>query len=82
MSTGIFGPKLDIHISGIDLTFPHHPKEIAPTQSRSQTNWVGMFLHTRYLSIDWRKMAKSLKNFITIRDTWKEHERRIFKSQI
>ena len=79
MSTCIFGSELDIHVGGVDLAFPHHANEIAQTQAKFQDNWVSMFLHTGHLSIKGRKMAKSLKNFITIRDALREYDPHILR---
>ena len=59
---------LDIHCGGTDLKFPHHENEIAQSEGYSGSHqWVNYFLHTGHLHIKGLKMAKSLKNFITIR---------------
>ena len=66
-----FGPKLDIHSGGIDLQFPHHTNEIAQCASHNCTppsEWVKFWIHTGHLYIEGRKMSKSLKNFISIKD--------------
>ena len=60
---------LDIHCGGTDLKFPHHENEIAQSEGYSGNHqWVNYFLHTGHLNIRGLKMAKSLKNFITIRE--------------
>jgi len=68
MATAIHGPVLDIHGGGVDLKFPHPDNEIAQTEAfydcQQCTNY---FLHAGHLHIKGLKMAKSLKNFITIR---------------
>ena len=66
-----FGPKLDIHSGGIDLQFPHHTNEIAQCASHNcsrPSEWVKFWIHTGHLYIEGRKMSKSLKNFISIKD--------------
>ncbi|KAL6120700.1 hypothetical protein NUSPORA_02528 [Nucleospora cyclopteri] len=68
MATSIFGSKLDIHAGGIDLSFPHHENEIAQCQGYFESKWVNYFLHTGHLNIEGRKMSKSLKNFLSIKD--------------
>jgi cysteinyl-tRNA synthetase len=53
---------------GTDLKFPHHENEIAQSEAYTGNHqWVNYFLHTGHLHIKGLKMAKSLKNFITIR---------------
>lgn len=69
MASAIHGSSLDIHGGGVDLKFPHHDNEIAQTEAHFETNqWVNYFLHAGHLHIKGLKMAKSLKNFITIRE--------------
>jgi cysteinyl-tRNA synthetase len=80
MSHAIFGDSLDLHSGGIDLKFPHHENEIAqceafsccsPTSlhsSEKSSDWCRHWLHTGHLHIDGRKMSKSLKNFITVKE--------------
>ena len=66
-----FGPKMDIHSGGIDLQFPHHTNEIAQCAAYScsaPSDWVKFWIHTGHLYIEGRKMSKSLKNFISIKD--------------
>src|SRR6476469_6966875 len=63
------GETFDIHGGGIDLVFPHHENEIA--QSRCSFNTPVManyWMHNGFLQVEGQKMAKSLGNFITIRD--------------
>ncbi|KAJ3110692.1 hypothetical protein HDU96_006372, partial [Phlyctochytrium bullatum] len=70
MSGDVLGEKLDIHAGGIDLAFPHHDNEIAQSEAHFNCRqWVNYFLHTGHLHIDGLKMSKSLKNFLTIRET-------------
>lgn len=69
MSSSIFGETLDIHSGGCDLKFPHHDNEIAQTEGYyDYPQWINYFLHTGHLHIDGRKMSKSEKNFITIKE--------------
>lgn len=68
MACSIFGQHLDVHSGGIDLRFPHHDNEIAQAEAQfCSHSWVHYFLHSGHLHIGGLKMAKSLKNFITIR---------------
>lgn len=68
-----FGPQYDIHGGARDLIFPHHEAEIAQMESASgKKPFVRYWLHTGFLTVNGQKMAKSLGNFITIRDVLKE----------
>ena len=68
---------IDIHSGGWDLRFPHHENEIAQSEAYFDfRQWVNYFVHSGHLDIAGRKMSKSLKNFITIRDALKEYTAR------
>ncbi len=68
--TGLyFGPRYDIHGGAVELVFPHHEAEIAQAEAASgQRPMVNYWVHTGILRIKGEKMAKSLKNFIPIRE--------------
>ena len=69
MTHSFFGQDLDIHSGGVDLKFPHHTNEIAQCEAHNSCHsWVSHWIHLGHLYIDGRKMSKSLKNFITIRE--------------
>jgi cysteinyl-tRNA synthetase len=59
---------LDIHAGGQDLVFPHHENEIAQAEAFTGTPFAKYWIHHGLLTINSQKMAKSLGNFITIRD--------------
>mmetsp|Transcript_31963 Transcript_31963/g.41085 ORF Transcript_31963/g.41085 Transcript_31963/m.41085 type:complete len:554 (+) Transcript_31963:104-1765(+) len=66
-----FGSKLNIHSGGRDLAFPHHCNEIAQCESHAGSpgkGWGDLWIHTGHLYIKGRKMSKSLKNFISIKE--------------
>lgn len=72
-----FGFQYDIHGGAIDLKFPHHEAEIAQQESASgQKPLVNYWLHTGFLTVGGQKMAKSLANFITIRDVLKKYDKK------
>ena len=64
---------LDIHAGGRDLIFPHHENEIAQSEALSGKPFAGYWLHHGLLTINNQKMAKSLGNFITIKDFIEKH---------
>jgi cysteinyl-tRNA synthetase len=69
------GEQYDIHGGGIDLIFPHHESEIVQMESISgKKPMVKYWLHTGFLMVKGEKMAKSLGNFITIRDAMKDYD--------
>jgi cysteinyl-tRNA synthetase len=59
---------LDIHAGGRDLIFPHHENEIAQAEALSGKPFAKYWLHHGLLTINGQKMAKSLGNFVTIKD--------------
>ena len=59
---------LDIHAGGRDLIFPHHENEIAQSEALTGKPFAKYWLHHGLLTINGQKMAKSLGNFITIKD--------------
>jgi len=64
-----FGFQYDIHGGARDLIFPHHEAEIAQMEALSgKKPFVKYWLHSGFLTVRGQKMAKSLGNFITIRD--------------
>jgi cysteinyl-tRNA synthetase len=67
MSSDILGGEFDIHGGGIDLIFPHHENEIAQSEGAGE-RFARYWIHNGLLTINGEKMAKSLGNFITIKD--------------
>lgn len=59
---------LDIHAGGRDLIFPHHENEIAQSEALTGKPFAKYWIHHGLLTINAQKMAKSLGNFITIKD--------------
>ncbi len=72
MSHSILGETLDIHGGGADLTFPHHECEIAQSECAFNVPFVKYWMHNGFIRIDNEKMSKSLNNFFTLRDIFKE----------
>src|SRR5262249_14805244 len=69
MSWKHLGEAFDIHGGGIDLVFPHHENEIAQSRSAFHTPVMANFwMHNGFLQVEGEKMAKSLGNFVTIRE--------------
>jgi cysteinyl-tRNA synthetase len=65
---------LDIHAGGRDLIFPHHENEIAQAEALTGKLFAKYWLHHGLLTINSQKMAKSLGNFVTIRDFMEKYK--------
>jgi cysteinyl-tRNA synthetase len=75
-----FGSQYDIHGGARDLIFPHHEAEIAQMEAISRKKpMVRYWLHSGFLTVRGQKMAKSLGNFITIRDFLKKNYPRLLR---
>jgi cysteinyl-tRNA synthetase len=73
MSWKHLGEIFDIHGGGIDLVFPHHENEIAQSRSAFHTPVMANYwVHNGFLQVEGEKMAKSLGNFVTIRELLKD----------
>lgn len=84
MATAALGPRMDIHSGGIDLRFPHHTNELATAEAyhccepaspcagihsdTTDDRWSTTWLHAGHLHMAGRKMSKSVKNFVTVRE--------------
>jgi cysteinyl-tRNA synthetase len=67
MSEKYLGDTFDIHGGGMDLKFPHHECEIAQSRAHNcgRTS-VKYWMHNNMITINGKKMGKSLGNFITL----------------
>ncbi|MFH1831373.1 MAG: cysteine--tRNA ligase [bacterium] len=66
------GSTIDIHMGGQDLMFPHHENEIAQSESLHHAPFARYWIHNAFVNINKEKMSKSLGNFITLKDIFKE----------
>jgi cysteinyl-tRNA synthetase len=66
MSTLYLGEEFDIHGGGMDLQFPHHECEIAQSTAALGKESVKYWMHNNMITINGKKMARSLNNFITL----------------
>ena len=73
MSMSLLGEHFDIHTGGEDNLFPHHENEIAQSEGMTGHPFVNFWLHSRHLLVDHTKMAKSKKNFFTVRELLNDH---------
>lgn len=83
ISEKFFGPQYDLHGGAVELKFPHHEAEIAQQEAASgKVPFVKIWMHTGILYIKGEKMAKSLGNFVTIRDFLKKHPAEVLRFMV
>jgi cysteinyl-tRNA synthetase len=68
MSAKYLGDDFDIHGGGMDLLFPHHECELAQNTAARGRGGVKYWMHNNMITINGRKMGKSLGNFITLEE--------------
>ena len=74
MAKKFLGITLDIHAGGQDLIFPHHENEIAQSEGLHNKPFVQYWMHNGFVRINQEKMSKSLGNFFTLRDIFKDFD--------
>ncbi len=70
MSMKYLGESVDIHGGGIENQFPHHECEIAQSEGATGKPFVRYWLHNNMVTVQGRKMGKSLGNFLTLKDAF------------
>ncbi len=68
MGEKYLGTEFDIHGGGMDLKFPHHECEIAQSVAHNGKPTVHYWMHNNMITINGKKMGKSLGNFITLQE--------------
>ncbi|WP_185873356.1 cysteine--tRNA ligase [Blattabacterium cuenoti] len=80
MSTKYLGGVFDIHGGGMDLKFPHHECELAQSNAfYEKISNARYWMHTNMLTINGKKMSKSLGNNLSIIDIYNDYSPNIFK---
>ncbi|MFO0756754.1 MAG: cysteine--tRNA ligase [Byssovorax sp.] len=76
MSARYLGHGFDVHCGGMDLIFPHHENEIAQSEAAhpGEGPFASIWIHNGFVNVDKEKMAKSLGNFVTIRDVYTRND--------
>jgi cysteinyl-tRNA synthetase len=72
MAEHYLAPHIDIHGGGEDLMFPHHDNEIAQSESLYGKPFARCWVHNGLVRINKEKMSKSLGNFFTLDDVFKQ----------
>jgi len=79
MSCSHLGTTFDIHGGGMDLKFPHHENEIAQAQAANGGGFAQYWLHNGFVNINQEKMSKSLGNFFTLREVYKNYHPEVLR---
>ena len=75
MTESQLGLPIDLHGGGQDLIFPHHENEIAQSVSaRGGAEYCGFWVHNGFVTVEGRKMSKSLGNVVLVHDLLKKAE--------
>ncbi len=76
MSEKYLGFGFDVHCGGMDLIFPHHENEIAQSEAAHPGEGAlsSIWIHNGFVNVDKEKMAKSLGNFVTIRNVYERND--------
>ncbi|MGB2869073.1 MAG: cysteine--tRNA ligase [Bacteroidota bacterium] len=74
MSMKYLGETFDIHGGGLDNQFPHHECEIAQSECATGKPFARYWIHNNLVTINGQKMSKSLGNFITLKDAFRNYD--------
>ena len=73
MGMKYLGETLDIHGGGIDHISTHHPNEIAQSEAATGKKFVNYWMHAEFITLNGKKMSKSLGNYVTTRELIDEY---------
>jgi cysteinyl-tRNA synthetase len=76
MSMKYLGQTFDIHGGGLDNQFPHHEAEVAQSESATGKPFVKYWIHNNLVTVNGKKMSKSLGNFVTLKDLFQRFDPR------
>ncbi len=74
MSMKYLGKTFDIHGGGIENQFPHHECEIAQSESATGKKFVKYWMHNNMVTVDGKKMGKSVGNSSFLVDLFQEFD--------
>lgn len=73
MAMKYLGETFDIHGGGLENQFPHHECEIAQSETATGKDFVRYWMHNNMVTVDGKKMGKSLGNSSYLRDLYKQY---------
>lgn len=71
--------QIDIHAGGADLFFPHHENEASQTRCKSGQELARYWMHNGFVTINDKKMSKSLENSFFLKDALREYDGEILR---
>jgi cysteinyl-tRNA synthetase len=74
MAMRYLGETIDIHCGGLENIFPHHESEIAQSEAASGRRFARYWLHNNMVTVDGRKMGKSLGNALPLKEVFEGSE--------
>ena len=80
MGEKYLGKTFDIHGGGMDLMFPHHEAEIAQSNACNKCMPVNYWMHNNMITINGKKMGKSLGNFINLEEFFTGNHKKLNKA--
>ncbi len=66
MSKKYLGDTIDVHMGGVEHISIHHTNEIAQSEAANGKKFANFWLHNEHLTVDGKKMSKSLENVYTV----------------
>ena len=72
MSLTHLSDRIDIHVGGQDLIFPHHENEKAQSEAFTGKPFANLWVHIRLLETQGEKMSSSLKNYFSVSNSISE----------
>ena len=84
MASDILKTPFDIHGGGLDLKFPHHDNEIAQSccfqnKKSDLKSYAKYWMHNGFVTIDEKKMSKSLGNIVLLKDYLKIYDGEVIR---
>ena len=73
MAMNYLGETIDIHGGGIDHIPTHHPNETAQAEAATGKKFVRYWMHAEFITLNGKKMSKSLGNYVTARELIDKH---------
>ncbi len=64
----LLGKQIDIHTGGIDHIAIHHNNELAQAEAATGKQFVRTWMHGEFITIEDKKVSKSLRNTISLRN--------------
>lgn len=74
MASNFLDKEIDIHGGGMDLIFPHHENEVAQSEALNGCTFARNWIHNAFVQLNKEKMSKSLGNFFTLKDLFKQYD--------